>query len=327
MAHSETPSIEDLRTLLAVADAGSETAATKVLGVTQPVVHRRLRGFRKPPALLRTQKGAVELTEAGQAALPAIRRFLRQYDHLRQRLAARRQRGALLTFGVGASVSQFYLARAIAAVQQRLPDWELQARVLRGKDRIAGVVDGALDAAIVSHDPFQITAIARWACQSRAELQIQELARLTLCVIAHRDAPEAKAVEAVLMGQSFPAAKLADLRLAGLDRESGLRRQVVGGLDAAGRSPAFVVEAGGWAGVKEFVRLKLCAGLMPLALLRPDEMREFVVRRLPVELDVVHRVVRRDDAENDALAEVTAALREAAAVFQDEVDRRWHGVL
>jgi DNA-binding transcriptional LysR family regulator len=192
MADSEHPNTADLRTLLALADAGSETAAAKELGISQPVVNRRLQLFFRAPALLRRRKGRVELTDKGREALPAVRRLLRQHDHLQQYLAGRRERGNLLAIGVGASAGQFYLARAIAILRQRLPEWEIQTRVQRGKERIAGVVEGTLDVALVTHSSLQIENIARWACSSQTELQIDELAGLPLCVIAQRETAEAQ---------------------------------------------------------------------------------------------------------------------------------------
>lgn len=327
MPRSERPSLDELRTLLAVVDAGTETAAAKQLGITQPVVNRRLRVFRYGRMLVQTRANEVELTDAGQEALPAIRRLVQAYDHLQQFLAGRRREPNVLRVGIGSSASQFYLARALAGLQQRLPDWDVHTRVLRGQDRIAGVVDGTLDLAIVSHCPVQVDSIARWACRTRGELQIRELPRLPLCVIARHRTPEAEQLQSVLAGQTVPAALLGRWRLAGLDRESGVRQQLENLLRGRRLRLQFVQEAGGWLGVKEFVRQGLCAGLMPLALLSPDEQEQFVIRRLPTALAVSHRIVHRQDADSEALAEAKTALGQAADEFQREVERRWQGVL
>jgi DNA-binding transcriptional LysR family regulator len=327
MSRSESPSLDELLTLLAVADEGTEQAAAVVLGVKQPVVSRRLRVFRHAPALIRLHKGRVELTDRGREVLPAIRRFVEQHRHLKQYLARRRTEGSMLTIGAGASASQFYLARALAEVRQQRPDWEIQTRVLRGKDRIAGVVEGTLDAALVTHSPLQIEAIARWACTSRAELQIDHLADLPLCVIASRDSPLAQTLQHVLAGQIVPVELLADLPLAGLDRESGIRRQLEALLPGSGRRLEFRVEAGGWLGIKEFVRCGLCAGLMPLGLLSPDDAKQFVIRRLPPLLAVTHRMIYRRGTQPEILDDVKAALREAATAFQQQTERRWQGML
>jgi len=327
MADSEHPNTADLRTLLALADAGSETAAAKELGISQPVVNRRLQLFFRAPALLRRRKGRVELTDKGREALPAVRRLLRQHDHLQQYLAGRRERGNLLAIGVGASAGQFYLARAIATLRQRLPEWEIQTRVQRGKERIAGVVEGTLDVALVTHSSLQIENIARWACSSQTELQIDELAGLPLCVIAQRETAEAQQLQLVLAAHAVPVEMLGEFPLAGLDRESGIRRQIEALLRGRSERLDFTVEAGGWLGVKEFVRQGLCAGLMPLALLWPDDMKQFVIRRLPPELSVAHRMIHRQDGQPEILDHVKAALRESATAFRQQTERRWQGML
>ena len=327
MASSASPSLDDLLTLLTVADEGTEGAAAKVLGIKQPVVSRRLRVFRKSPPLVRLSKGRVELTDQGRAALPAIRRFLRQYDHLKPYLAGRNDHSHQFAIGVGVSASQFYLARAIADLQRRLPDWEIQTRVQRGKDRVAGVVEGRLDAALVTHSTVQIEGIARWACNNQADLQIEELAALPMCVIAQRQTPAAQRLQAVLAGQVVPVDMLAEFPLAGLDPESGIRRQIEALMRERGQRVTFTLEAGGWLGVKEFVRQQLCAGLMPLALMWPEETKQFMIRRVSPELSVAYRIVHRRDTEEDTLDQVKAALRKAAEGFQQEVERRWSRVL
>ncbi len=327
MSRSESPSLDELLTLLAVVDQGSQEAAAKALGRQQPVVSRRLGVFRQPPALIRLYKGRGELTDRGREALPAIRRFVQQHQHLKQYLAGRRKQGSVLTIGVGASASQFYLARALAELRQELADWEIQTRVLRGKDRIAGVVEGTLDVALVTHSPLQIEMIARWACASRTELQIDHLAELPLCVVASRNSPQARSLQNVLGGQIVPVELLADLPLAGLDRESGIRRQIEALLRDRGLQLAFSVEAGGWLGVKEFVRCGLCAGLMPLGLLTSEDAKQFVIRRLPPALSVTHRMIHRQGSPPEILDHVKTALRQAAEGFQQETHRRWSEIL
>jgi DNA-binding transcriptional LysR family regulator len=327
MARAERPSLDELLTLVMVADKETQQAAAKALGIKQPVVSRRLQVFRKSPALVRLHKGRVELTDKGREALPAIRRLLRQHEHLKHYLTGQREQGSLLTIGVGSSASQFYLARALVDLRRRLPGWEILTRVQRGKDRIAGVVEGALDVALVTHSRLQIENLARWACDSRTGLQIDDLAGLPLCVFARRDTPEGGQLQSVLAGQVVPVKLLAGLPLAGLDRESGLRLQLEAWLHGQGQGLAFTMEAGGWLGVKEFVRQGLCAGLIPLALLSPEEAQQFVVRRLPKEFMVTYRIIARPDADAELLAPVRDALHQAAGEFQEEVERRWSGLL
>ncbi len=173
MSRSESPSLDELLTLLAVVDEGSRDATAKVLGVKQPVVSRRLRVFRQAPS-----------SEA--------------------------------VFGRPAQGGK------------------------HADDRGRGVVKETLDAALVTHSPLQIEAIARWAWTSRAELQIDHLADLPLCVIAGRNSPLAQPLQNVLAGQIVPVELLVELPLAGLDRESGIRRQIGKSVSSRSRK-AFVL--------------------------------------------------------------------------------------
>ena len=77
MAHSEHPSIEELRTLVLLAETGSVSEAAERLGVKQPVASVRLKAFRQGEPLVRTRGNQVEITVQGQAVLPAIRELLR----------------------------------------------------------------------------------------------------------------------------------------------------------------------------------------------------------------------------------------------------------
>ncbi len=158
-------------------------------------------------------------------------------------------------------------------------------------------------------------------------MQIDHLVDLPLCVIASRDSPQAQPLQHVLAGQIVPVELLADLPLAGLDRESGIRRQIEDLLPSRGRRLEFRIEAGGWLGINEFVRCGLCAGLMPLGLLSSDDAKQFIIRRLPPPLAVTHRMIYRHDTQSEILDDVKAALRHAAEGFQQETHRRWSGIL
>jgi DNA-binding transcriptional LysR family regulator len=356
MSRGERPSIEDLRALLAVAEFGTETGAGKKLGISQPVVHKRLAAFRGAVPLVETREGEIRLTPAGRAALPAVRALLRQYEQLKAFAAARRPRARGLSLAIGASSCQHYLARALAILRDELADCQIQTRVVRGRERIAGVVAGQFDLAIVSHSPLQIETIVRNAAQAErnlcrsepqtdqvpsdsggrthslarraciAGLEVVALARLPLCVIARQRTMEAEKLHAMLSGHCVPLSMLAQWTLAGLDRESGIRQQLEARLPPDAKL-TFIAEAGGWLGIKEFVKQGLCVGILPLAMLSLEDTGMLAVRRLEDNLAIAHRMIHRADADNDALQPAKQALLTAARQHEEEVERRWHGKL
>jgi hypothetical protein len=66
---------------------------------------------------------------------------------------------------------------------------------------------------------------------------------------------------------------------------------------------------------------------MPLALLSPKDRDQFVIRRLPAELAVTHRIVHRPDSEIEAIRKVKSALMDAAGVYGREIESQWRGML
>lgn len=327
MAHSEHPSIEALRALVLLADTGSVSEAAERLGVKQPVVSNRLKFFRSGEPLLRTRGNQVEFTEKGQAALPAIRELVRRYDHLKQYLAGKREAPNLLRIATGSSASQFYLARAIALLRERLPDWKIETQVARGENRILGVADGTYDLAVVSHDRLQIETLLHAAHGTEHTVAIGELGRQPLCVIARTSTEEAESLRPVLAGHQVPLEMLCRWRIVGLDRQSGVRRQIEQRFATSDDRPQFGSEAGGWLAVKEYVRQGLGVGLVPLALLSREDSERFVIRRLASDIFIGYRLIHRQGSDNLGLTEMKNTLHQAAEEHQTELDRTWSGLI
>jgi DNA-binding transcriptional LysR family regulator len=327
VAHSEHPSIEELRALVLFADTGSVSEAAERLGVKQPVASVRLKVFRKGEPLLRTRGNQVEITDKGQAALPAIRELLRRYDHLKQYLAGKREAPNVLRVATGSSGSQYYLPRALAIMRKRQPDWEIETQVARGERRILAVAEGAVDLAIVSHDALQIEMTLHSRYGNRLRLEVSQLARQPLCVIGRKDSLEAGQLQVVLRGQQVPLKMLCRWRLVGLDRQSGVRRQIEQKFATSKQRPQFGGEVGGWLAVKEYARQGLGVGLVPLALMSREDATDFVIRLLSSEVFIQYSLIHRSqpDAGNAGLDALQAALHESAAQHQAELDRRWSG--
>jgi DNA-binding transcriptional LysR family regulator len=328
MAHSEHPSIEELRTLVLLAETGSVSEAAARLGIKQPVASGRLKVFREGDPLLQTRGNQVDLTDKGHAALPAIRDIVLRFDHLKQFLANRRERPQVLRVATGSSASQYYLPRALASMRQQLPNWEIETRVARGEQRILAVADGTVELAIVSHDPLQIELALHAAHGNGVRLAVSQLARQQLCVIARKHSVEADQLHDVLQGQYVPLKMLCRWRLVGLDRHSGVRHQIERKFATSNERPRFGGEVGGWLAIKEYARQGLGVGLMPLAMLTREDANDFVLRQLSPEIFIEYSLIRSpSEITNEGVDALQAALLQAACEHQLELDRLWSGRL
>lgn len=317
---AENPSIDQLRAFLLLADTGSVSRAAKRLGDTQPTVSRRLRDFYRRPALLCKRGNVVQLTAEGHAAVSAVRTLLRQYDHMKQYLAAKAEAPSVLTVAVGTSGSRFFLPRAMAAMRAACPDVEIQTRVVRGEERVRGVSEGRFDLAVVSHTPAQIDP-------NRLGLVVSELPPQELCVIASKETPEAGELRKRLAGHRIPLSKLADWPLVGLDARSGVRRQIESALRGRKLRARFCAEAGGWLGIKEYVRQGIGVGLVPLAVLSPEDLAALEARRLDRDVQVVYHVIYRAGSTDPHVAQLVEEIDSAAQRHQQDVDRTWSRIL
>jgi DNA-binding transcriptional LysR family regulator len=327
MGRSERPSIEQLRAILMVDETGSLTAAAKELGVDQSVVSNRLRVFRGRQPLVRTRRNRVEFTDKGRCALPAIRDLIRRYDRLKQFLADTHASPLVLRVASGTLASQCFLPRAIARFRRELPDWDVQTRVLRGAKRIAGVVDGSCDLAIVTHNRDQVGLAVRSCRGSPAAIETSSLARQHFCVIARKKSPEAEQLRSVLAGQEIPLRMLLRWTLVGLDTNSGVRRQLEQKFATEKSGLRFFGEAGGWLAVKEYARQGLGVGLVPLATLSREDPSDLVVRRLSGEVFIEYLLIHRKAADDTGVEKMKSALRDAAREHEEELDRYWGGQL
>lgn len=326
MALSESPAIEDLRLLLAIAETGNVTQAAKLFGVSQPSITKRLKVFQGKNALL-TSDGTVALTDSGRRVLPAVRELVRHYDQLKSFMKQQVAAPEAICIATGSSASQFFLPAAIAAMRAQVPELEIQVQAIRGKERLSGVFAGTFDLVIVSHDCLQINLARSAEHRVQPKLVVEELARQTLCVVALRGTPEADVLSTTLAGQEFPLSKLCELALIGLDGASGVRRQLERSFASQSTKLSFGPNAAGWLGVKEYARQGLGTGILPLALLSREDTEAFVIRRLSSEVTVNHNLLHREDIDHRHFAALKAAIVSAARQHQDEVTRRWRGLI
>jgi DNA-binding transcriptional LysR family regulator len=146
-------------------------------------------------------------------------------------------------------------------------------------------------------------------------------------VIAARASADAEQLSGILAGQEVPLEMLSRLPLIGLDRSSGIRRQIERAFANYREPIRFGVNAAGWLAVKEYAKHGLGVGILPLGLLSREDADELVVRRLPSEVCICHYLIHRKDATSPYLKDMKASLAEAAKQHQETVQRLCHGLV
>ncbi|MFO0762260.1 MAG: LysR family transcriptional regulator [Byssovorax sp.] len=120
-----------LRSLLAVADHHTVTAASRALGLTQPALSRRLQQVEEEmgaPLFERSKKG-VELTEAGRLVVSEARHLVERYGRLREMVRAHQSLEAgLVRLGGGATAVSFLLPSTIAEFSRQYPGVRFEVR-------------------------------------------------------------------------------------------------------------------------------------------------------------------------------------------------------
>ena len=156
-------SIRLLRTFIAVATEGSFAAAAPRVALTQAAVGLQMRSLeselRRP--LFERQGKSVTLNDAGRELLPAVRKLVAMYD---QMLASSPSAEPMAgTVHLGAVVSAVRpLIQATLALKARHPGLELHVSAAKSIDLLADVESGALDAAIVVHEPGPARPALAW---------------------------------------------------------------------------------------------------------------------------------------------------------------------
>ncbi len=118
--------VRQLRSLVALDDSGSMTAAARILGVSQSTVSEAVASLERAvgTAVVARRRGARDtvLTAAGRALLPHARQVLAQLQDARAAVAAAaREARARLELIANESVSTYLLPPALTVLRQRWP--------------------------------------------------------------------------------------------------------------------------------------------------------------------------------------------------------------
>jgi len=278
---------ELLQTFLTlVRTQGDASAAADLLGVNQPSMSKRLARLQhagrvlKKPWLERVGK-TWRMTAEGRRVLPAVEDLLRRYEQLTTFVDAGAPAG--LQFACGREAATGFILDAVKAFRRRHPQVKLHLATLRGQQRIEGVASGALDLAVVTHDPDQVRAAAR------RPLLVEDLFDDALVLACPADGPWAAAF------RKLPAEPVTKRSLLGLplvlpEPDAGIRQAFDARLRDGGvlRQLDVTVEVGGWRAILACTKAGLGVGLLPRSVLIGIE--SMLVRPLHATINPPNRV-------------------------------------
>jgi DNA-binding transcriptional LysR family regulator len=284
-----------MRALVTLKETGGITQCAKRLGVTQPVISRKLQVFLDPDAcgtvLLKRVDGRLAFTESGEAVLPAMREVVRGYDRVLHFMAGRVAAPQSLKIGTGGFAAEFYLPEVIQRAMKDNEEQQIETHVCRGRERILGTANGAFDMSIVTHDEGQIRTTLQGIQASESALAVTRLGKHPFCLIARRGTRHSNELSRIPVGRVVTISALTEWELIGPDANSGIRRQLEERM--GGKQLYFIAEGGGWAAARRFAEVGLGIAIMPIGALISSDRRTFVVRKLASEFSIQFLLINR----------------------------------
>lgn len=275
-------SLRQLRTFLAVVEAGGISAAARTLHLTQPAASQQLRELEHAlqARLLERAGGKVLPTAAGEALLGPARRIQAAVDEAFTAVASLAAgESGRVRLGTGATACIYLLPPVLAAVKRRMPGLEVIIATGNSSDVIRRVETGELDIALVTM-PVAV----------RRGLNVTRLMSDPLVALV----PEPMAPAAT----SLTAAQIARLPLILYERGGSTRAIIDAWFRRAGLTPTPIMQLDSIETIKTLVAGGLGASIMPqLALARP--VRGAVIRTLRPALSRQLAVVMRKGKQLD----------------------------
>ncbi len=214
-----------LRSLLAVADAGTITDAARSIHVSQSALSRRLQQLEADLGAILIVRGrhGVELTDVGRLTVEQGRTIVDRYDQLRRDIVGTLglQRGEVRVGG-GATVTSFLLPAAIAEFQSRHPGHPVSREGSREpRDRRR-------------RQCRTPRSRRRHPARSAPDLDLTELIRDEIVLVARSDHP--------LVGKRASVRDLDGKTLVGFEQGTAIRQIIDRALFAAGARVDVVME-------------------------------------------------------------------------------------
>jgi DNA-binding transcriptional LysR family regulator len=144
--------LDQLQTLIAIADLGTFAAAAQALHLAPPTVSLHIKELesRLDAVLLLRGRRQAELTPAGAALVEQGRKLLAASDDLIDLVRRASGREGLVRVGVSAGVSTRLLPLMLEALGQRSPGVEVRLEAVGSTDAMQRLQAGTLDIAVVA---------------------------------------------------------------------------------------------------------------------------------------------------------------------------------
>jgi len=160
-----------LRTFLAVVDAGSITAAAQELGCAQSTASFHLSGLEEAlgKQLVQRSSRSLRLTDAGTRLLPRARSLVALVEETRREVAGAE---SLAPVRVEASTipATYLLPPILARLRRSAPDLHVRVRVSDSQGAIRAVAEGRCDVAVVGSPPTDRRLTSQVFAQDRIVL-------------------------------------------------------------------------------------------------------------------------------------------------------------
>jgi DNA-binding transcriptional LysR family regulator len=209
--------LDRLEALVAVADAGTITAAARHLHLSQSALSRRLQQLEAElgTTLLVRGRSGVELTATGRQTVAHARAIVARCDELRRRLGELRGlETGTLRVGGGATATSYLLPPAIATFGAEHPGVGFYVKEAGSREVAEQVASGSLDLGVVTR-PVE-----------HPEVAVEELVADRVVLIASRHHP--------LAGRPVTPAQLEGQTLIAFEPGSAIRRIIDRHLAEAG---------------------------------------------------------------------------------------------
>lgn len=291
------PTFRQLRTFLAVVEAGSVSGGARALHMTQPAASQQLRDLERTLSvrLLDRAGGKVIPTAAGQALVDPARRAQAAADDAVMATAEhRRGDTGRVRLGTGATACIHLLPPVLAAVKRAMPGLEVTVTIGNTADVLPRLEAGDLDVALVT---LPVPA-GRVLCTTRL------LSDPLVALVPEADAPAGDA--------PVTAAQLGQLPLILYEAGGNTRAVTDAWFRRAGITPRPVMELGSVEAIKTLVGSGLGAAVLPALALRGGVPGAVVRTLRPAASRDLGYVLRQEKVMDRGLQLLLSELHRAA---------------